>query len=156
VEELPHALEPFRQPPSGSGDAAPGVDNSAVTGATAQLSLGDAAAEELLVRLTTALRAGMPGSPLGPGLHSLEAPIGADPFEYFGSQDAPAGIDATVQRTQDLPRESLSAADTGSASIVDRRVALMTQDMAAFGGVGLEASLRFNGPADGLRLDYFA
>jgi hypothetical protein len=123
----------------------------------AQLSLGGADPEEALARLTTALRAGLPGSRLGAGPMSLQMPVGTHPFEYFSSPDGPAPIDATVQRTQDLPRESMSAAaDSGAAAIVDRRVALMTQDMAAFGGVGHEASLRLNGPTEGLRLDYFA
>lgn len=95
---------------------------------------------------------------MGAGLLSTQMPAGADPFEFFGS---PAGqMQGPAESRQDPPRRSfsgdLSDSDPGGTSIVNRRVALMAQDMAAFGGVGREASLRFDPPAEGLRLDYFA
>lgn len=112
--------------------------------------------DDSLSRLTESLRAGLPGSQMGAGLLSTQMPAGADPFEFFGS---PAG-QAAVESRQDPQRRSFSAdlsdSDPGGTSIVNRRVALMAQDMAAFGGIGREASLRLDSPAEGLRLDYFA
>lgn len=139
-----------------AGDWTSSIGDAVGIEATAKLALAIADPDEALVRLTTALRAGLPGSQLGPGLFSSPLIAGSDPFEFFGSPDGIPPVDATVQRTQDLPRESLFAADAGAAATVDRRVALMTQDMAAFGGVGREASLRLDAPADGLRLDCLA
>jgi hypothetical protein len=117
----------------------------------AQEALGPApgaGGDEALARLTAALRAGLPGSGRGPDL--LAAPADSDPFEVFASGYRPA--DAPVEPARVPPPASLAS----GAGMVERRVALMAQDMAAFGGVGREAPLRLESPGEGPRHEYFA
>jgi hypothetical protein len=142
--------ETFRQAPGGAGDVVPASVSGNDSGAAEQAETGGD--DEALARLTAALRAGLPGSGQGPDLLTGQMPPDADPFEFFGSGETRPQVDATMQLAHDLPWQSLSA----GAGAVERRVALMAQDMAAFGGVGREAPLRLDPPVEGFRHEYFA
>jgi len=128
--------------------------------ATAQHALAGGNFDDALLRLTRSLRAGL----AGPGLRDsgliAQFPGGADPFEFFGSPQMAVQDDSTVRPSRDLPEivhgQTLGALDPGGPGAIGRRVALMAQDMAAFGGVSREASPRFETHREGLRFDYFA
>jgi len=154
VRSLGDAALAFK--PSGGGGAAAPL--AAARSGGPQLPPSFDEDDRVLTRLTTSLRAGLDdgfevGSPFA-------LPSGADPFEFFAPSSAAAQADSTVQHTQNLPKEALppEMADsfgTGGLVTADRRVALMAQDMAGFGGFGRE-SVRLERHQEGLRLDYFA
>jgi hypothetical protein len=127
--------------PSGGGRAAAQVESN-----------GE---DSRLVGLGAALRAGLAESKGSLRDLALQAPLGVDPFELFGTPQSAPPADTNVQHTQNLPKEALPAADAGAAELVDRRLALITQDLAAFGGVGRETE-RIEGRGEIHRLDYFA
>ena len=111
--------------------------------------------DEALARLTTALRAGLPGSTLGAGLQSSLV-AGTDPFVFFGSPGGAPPADSAEKSRHYLPQQILADGGDSGAAMVDRRVAVMTQDMAAFGGAGREAPARLEAAPDNVRFDYFA
>jgi hypothetical protein len=136
--------ETFRQAPGGAADAVPAL-------VSADGGVAPGGDDEALARLTSALRAGLPGSgQQGPDLLSGQMPADADPFEFYGSGAGQA--DSATEPLTEVSWLNLSA----SAGAIERRVALMAQDMAAFGGAGREAPLRLDAPAEALRHEYFA
>jgi hypothetical protein len=104
-------------------------------------------------QLLTALRAGLSNGSVDPRGLTLPSPLGTDPFDIFASFESAQPADASAQHTEDLPREALPA--NALAALTDRRLSLMTQDLAAFGGVGRE-TVRIAPTPEGHRLDYFA
>jgi hypothetical protein len=133
-------------------------------GALAQLELTGGDPAELLGRLVSSLRAGLPVTRLRDVTPTLQLPTETEAAALFGSRELEAPIDGTVQHTQDLPKEALSvqpADPLESARLgmgppdMGRMIALMVQDMAAFGGGAGRESVRLNPPVD-IRFDYFA
>jgi hypothetical protein len=129
----------------------------------------EAAGTDLGVELTRALRAGLDTNRLSVGTSGLsfDLPTGVDPFDFFGTsagadpaaeaepefvrQDIPA-MQVAVEDEPTLPQE-LTAPDMHS--VHDLRVALMVQDMAAFGRAVGENEWR-NRDRGAATFDYFA
>jgi hypothetical protein len=129
--------------------------------AAMQLALTGGDASELLSRLVFSLRAGLSRPRLRDVAAQLQLPTESEALALFGTAGEDASTDSTVQHTQNLPKEALSVetslpTDAGAPDTAGRMVALMVQDMAAFGGgVGRE-SVRLAARAETYNFDYFA
>ena len=174
MDDQQQGLRPLSTTASRGTDPAPAVEPPADPGLAAAAGLASTGGDPDpdLIRLTDSLRAGLYPSGHGGGVLTPQLPVGADPFKFFADAqldmtmdqvlDLPMEAlgDTTVQHTQNLPKEALDgeasvSADAGGPAAFDRRVALMAQDMAAFGGLGHEGP-RLARHSEGLRLDYFA
>ena len=133
-------------------------------GEVAQIELAGGDPAEILGRLVSSLRAGLPVTRLRDVTPTLQLPTDTEAAALFGQRELDAPIDGTVQHTQDLPKEALSAEpaeprESGRLGMgppgLGRILALMVQDMAAFGGGAGRESVRLNPPVD-IRFDYFA
>ncbi len=107
-----------------------------------------------LDRLTSALRSGLGGEGAA-GSAAASLPPGFDAFD-FGTPASPAAAAAKTamssKRSQDLPRTTM----TGGAVPADPRVALLAQDMAAFGARSGEGTWRDRQAQGGGGYEYFA
>jgi hypothetical protein len=110
----------------------------------------DPAAVQLLESLRAGLRQDFAsGDPLGT---ALGLPAGADPFDHFESEVAREQL----LQTHSPPRLPIEG-DNGGPSVEDRRVALMAQDIAAFGASRGEAGPRLEDRShSGPRFDFHA
>jgi hypothetical protein len=128
--------------------------------AAEQLELTGGDPAELLGRLVSSLRAGLPVTRLRDVAPTLQLPTETEAAALFGPPQMDAPIDSSVQHTEDLPKEAPpTEALTVEASAPDmagRMVALMVQDMAAFGGRVGPDSVRHAPSGEGYRFDYFA
>ncbi|MEO7826123.1 MAG: hypothetical protein ABIR60_03200 [Allosphingosinicella sp.] len=120
----------------------------------AQLALTGGNLDDLVIRLISSLRAGLPGSSQGDSGVILQLPRADESLDSFTGRNLddsaadPAGQIAAEAATIERP-------DAGAPDTADRIAALMVQDMAAFGGVGLDET-RLTRPVQDHRFDYFA
>jgi hypothetical protein len=122
--------------------------------AAARLALTGGNADALLVRLVSSLRSGLPGPRLRDVGLTLQLAATEDSFALFARRKVD---DSAVQPSGQLAIEAARTglADMGAPDGADRTVALMVQDMAAFGGTGLDA-VRLARSSEDHRFDYFA
>ncbi len=96
------------------------------------------------------MRSGLGGD--GPAPLGLDLPPGMDPFDFYsaGTSAASSSKSAAGKRTQDLPRQPMDGGGT------DSRLALLVQDMAAFGARTGEGSWSDRNRAGAGVIDYYA